>query len=929
MAFRPAHQFARLLTEAVYRIRYLESKSIQAVQDELGYALGKTGGSSIEYWRKGYIPTKAADVEQLAVEIVQHSDFSREWVSQFLSSAGFPDPDDLLDRLFGPALLTPVEPAPLAEERTAVPLNIPLPPTPFLGRQSELSIIYNQLQDLNCRILTLVGQGGVGKTRLAQQVALASADLFPDGVYFIPLATVISPEFMLSTIANAINLSFVDSSLPRAQLINLLRDKRLLLIMDNFEHLMSEATLIAEIISEAAGVQVLVTSRERLNLRGEWVFHMRGMQYPSRRMAEELKPEFWPDLLEYSAVQLFVQSARRADNDFVLKPADLPHVARICQLVTGYPLAIELAATWVRVLGCAEIAAEIERDYEILSTDWLDIPPRHRSLQAVFDYSWQLLAGFEQQVLQDLTVFQGGFQREAATAVTAATLPVLASLVDKSFLQRTRVERERGGGTAVHRFELHELLRLYAAGKLDDMARTAVQDRHAAYFVGYLHERREYLLGPQQRQGLAEIGAEIENVRAAWRWIIERGDVDRIRQAIDPLFSFYDIRGWLQEGNEIFKTAAERLRTIRQSDPALLDDVIWGKVLAREGQFSYRLGLYGRARSLLQESLPIFRSLQRQKETVFLLNLLCKIAYRQGAYAEAMAHCQDSLAICREIDYEWGMVSALASMGHLAADRGDYDEAKNLYEQGLSLAQKVGDQHSVAQLLNDLGNVGWRLGRYEQAERLCRQSLTLFQEVDDRQGIAMAYKNLGNIVGDSGDYEQARSFYQTGLTICQDIGYRWGAAALLNNLGNVAWETGNYDEARQYCARSVAVWREIGFLWGIAGSLETLANVDLALGDTRHARAYIREALEIALAINAVPLVLQLLVGLARLLASEGDPKSAGDLLAYALHHPAMDEEGRMKARALSRELAVSVPENNGQKQTVADMVTAVLHTIL
>ncbi|MBP6472400.1 MAG: tetratricopeptide repeat protein [Chloroflexi bacterium] len=930
MANRSAQQFARLLTEAVYRIRHLESKSIQAVQDDLGYSLGKRGGSSIEYWRKGYAPAKEEDIETLAVEIFRHGKFTREWMRQFLLSAEYPEPDGLLDRLYevSPPAETAVSPHEAA--RTAVPANFPAPPTPFLGRVAELTAIIEQLQDLDCRILTLVGQGGIGKTRLAQQAALARPELFPDGIYFIPLATVSSPEFMLSTIANAINLSFADSALPRAQLLNYLQSKRLLLIMDNFEHLMTEATLIAEIVTEAPQVQVLITSRERLRLHGEWVFQVRGMQVPSRKMTEHLSPEAWADMAEYSAVQLFLQSARRASADFDLALAAIPHVVRICQLVDGYPLAIELAATWVRLLTCAEIAAEIERDYEILSTNWRDMPARHRSLQAVFDYSWQLLPEHEQRVLCQLTVFERGFQREAAVAVAQTSLPVLASLVDKSFLQRSVAEpREGRRETAVIRFELHELLRLYVVGKLDEEVRTAVQDRHATYYAAFLQKRRSLLQEREQLAALAEIGAEIDNVRAAWRWAVERGDIEVIRSVIDPLFLFYDIRGWLQEGSEIFKTAAQRLRVMRQTKPNTIDDIIWGKVLAREGQFAYRLGRYERARGLLLESLPIFRKLDMQKETVFLLNLLGKIAYRQGAYVEAETHCQDSLAICDRIQYEWGMVSALATLGHLAVDRGAYAEAKQLYGQGLRLGQQAGDQHSVAMLLNDLGNVSWRLGEYDLARQLCTQSLTLFQEIDDRQGIAMAYKNLGNIAGDTGDVEQARSLYRTALAICQEIGYRWGVAALLNNLGNVAWEMGNHEEARQFCAQSVAVWREIGFLWGIAGSLETLANVDVALGETHHARAYIREALEIGAAINAVPLVLDVLISLARLLLTEGQQAAAGEILAYVLRHPAMDQEGRTKAQSLMQDVPLVMPAANGAQKSIDEVVTAVLRTIL
>ncbi|MFO7679364.1 MAG: tetratricopeptide repeat protein, partial [Chloroflexota bacterium] len=825
MAKAFAESFARLLTEPVYQIRHRESKSVQAVQDELGYALGKKGGSSIEYWRKGYVPTKTADIEALTTLIVNRGAMSRTWAEAFLASAQHPDPAPFLDRLFPAQRVyggeTAVSPSP------PFILNLPLQPTPFIGRQKEMAAITAQIDDPNCRLLTLVGPGGVGKTRLALQAAGALAAHFPDGVYFVPLAALNSPEFLLSTIANAINISFLDEIPQKTQLITHLRDKKILLILDNFEHLMMEAPLIADIIHAAPQIQILLTSRERLNLHGEWAFDVGGLTFPQRP-----KPGMWAeaqtwDMEAYSAVQLFVQSAQRVRADFSLTAADKPMVIEICRLVHGFPLAIELAAGWVRLLTCAEIAQEITRSYEFLSTNWRDMPPRHRSLQAVFAYSWGLLPPAEQEALRRLAVFQGGFSREAATAVSAASLFTLAQLVDKSFLQGNVM----GGETAVSHYEMHELLRQFVVEKLNQDARLEIHgdlyseayvqaaDHHAHYFARFMHDRNPQQKQPYQAALLSEIAQEIDNVRAAWHWALNRQDMSAIQDIFDTLFHFYDTRGWLQEGNELFKTAVVHLRRLRDQNVQAVDDVLWGKMLAREGQFSYRLGLYQRARLLIEESLPIFRQRQMHPETVFLLNLLGRITYRQGAYAQSEQSCQESLALCREITHPAGMASALATLGHVAADRGDYARAQQFYLEGLEICEHIGDLHNKARRLNELGNMSWRLGSYDKAEKLCRQSLAIFQELDDRQGIAMTYKNLGNIAADSGSYQQAESWYRQGLAICREIGDRWGVAALANNLGNIYSQSGQYAQARQLCEQSVAVWREFGFQWGIAGSL--------------------------------------------------------------------------------------------------------------
>ena len=287
--------------------------------------------------------------------------------------------------------------------------NLPLPASLFVGREAEIVGLTDLLQDPGCRLLVLVGLAGIGKTRLALQVAHNQLDRFPHGVFFISLAPLTSPDMIVTNIGTAIGFQFHEASEPQEQLLRYLREKQMLLVLDNFEHLIEGAGLISAILQAAPGIQILVTSRERLNLQGEWVFEVEGLPHPPS--SEEGSPE---QVEMYEAVQLFLQNALRVHPAFRLNEENRKWVVRICQLTEGMPLAIELAAAWVRVLSCQQIAQEIERSLDFLKASARDLPERHRSLRAALDHSWNLLSVEEQMVFKRLSVFRGGFRREAA-----------------------------------------------------------------------------------------------------------------------------------------------------------------------------------------------------------------------------------------------------------------------------------------------------------------------------------------------------------------------------------------------------------------------------------------------------------------------------------------------------------------------------------
>lgn len=415
------------------------------------------------------------------------------------------------------------------------PHNLPPQPTAFVGRAAELSEIARYLRKPEAQLLTLVGPGGIGKTRLALQAAARCVEpeaafeetSFVDGVFFVPLMAPEGDEpskhpSLIAALADALPFSFQGPVHPQAQLLNYLRDKRMLLILDNFEHLVGEARQLGDILRLAPGTKLLVTSRMRLNLREEWVLEVEGLDYP--RGGEALPIE---KAEAYGAIALFVQQARHTQASFTLTEAGLPDVVRICRLVDGVPLGIELAASWLRVLTCQEIADEIETGLDFLTSAMQNVPERHRSLRAVFDHSWNLLSPAEQALFQELSVFRGGFSREAAAQVVGASLPMLASLAEKSLLRRN----------ASGRYEIHELLRQYAEERLQQRPEEheRIRDEHCRYYALLMSGHKQALQSEDVSVALRALNAERENVRAAWNWAVEhrRGaELDRFMECL-------------------------------------------------------------------------------------------------------------------------------------------------------------------------------------------------------------------------------------------------------------------------------------------------------------------------------------------------------------------------------------------------------------
>jgi predicted ATPase/DNA-binding CsgD family transcriptional regulator len=662
--------------------------------------------------------------------------------------------------------------------------NLPAMPTPLIGREREVAAAATQLRRPDVRLLTLIGPGGAGKTRLGLQVAEDLLGEFADGVFFVSLTPISDPKLVAAAIAQRLGIRESHGRSLGDLVQDWLREKQVLLLLDNFEQVPVGALFISSLIAEAPALKVIVTSRVRLNVRGEQVFELAGLSCPPN---EQVAAE--QALNQYGAVQLFVQTAHTLTPAFALSAETAPAIIRICRLIEGLPLGIELAANWTRFLSCAEIAHEIAQNLDFLNTTTQDMPERHQSLRAVFAHSWELLTAAEQQALRRLALFRGSFTREAAAAVAGAPLPLLAALVDRSLVRRVIAD----GNGAGARYEVHEILRQYAAEELERAGETtATAQRHMAYYATLLEERAADLRGPRQIAALAAIGAEIEQIRAAWRWAVAHADDDAIGRAADSLFHFYDMRSWFQEGAEAFGGAT---RALAPADPDDTGALAWARALARQGWFTFHLGRQPEAKSMLEQSLSCLRALDARAEMVFALNYLAAVCSYLGEYRLTYALCDESLELTQALDDLYGQGVACNILGQTVYARGEYAVAKAWFERSRALGQEIGNRWSIAFSLTNLGNVDYALGEYAEARQLFEESLRIREETGDLRGVASCFNRLGDTAVALSDYDQAEDRYGRSLAIFREIGNQWGMASSLINLGRLASKHERYGAA--------------------------------------------------------------------------------------------------------------------------------------
>jgi predicted ATPase/DNA-binding SARP family transcriptional activator len=715
---------------------------------------------------------------------------------------------------------------PLGDVSLLPPIFLPSPQTSFIDREAELAQIITLIRNPACRLLSLTGLGGIGKTRLAICAAAQCAKYFSDGTYFIPLETVVSPNYLVNAIANAIqfNIDTVATQLDaKYQLFDYLKNRSILLVMDGFEHLVTGARLLSELLDQAPRVKVLSTTRQRLDLKGEWVFPVSGLPVPAE--IDEAEP------VETGALKLFIERAQQANFEFTLSENSRKPAHQICQLVDGIPLGIELAASWTTTLPLEDIAGEIRSSLDFLSSSWRDADPKHHSLRAAFDSSWMLLSEELRETFSRLCIFGGSFDRQAAMDVAGIDISQLSSLRDRSMLYM-----DNDG-----RFSMHGLLRQYGLEKLhaSPAALEDMQNRHCHYFIDYLTQRGEDLLGKNMFIAQEEIRREMINIRKATDWAVLHWDDGKVRQILNRLLAFYCIQAW-HEGKDYFSDIAQaRIATaLSQGKSTWLDDPVYLCATTHQAFLLCNLGRIDESDRLSKNCLEPLRALGISGELSECIHNLGVNASFQGKYQPAMELLQEAIQLGHDTHYPF-WPTYLLWLGHAYFLHGEYDR-------GLESLRKC----------------------YE-----------IFDRNENLWGMAFAMSKMGLAADGLGEFQQAKRYHSQALAIFEKTGNQAGKGYALSRMSMSAYFMEQYTEAVKLAEEGFHLFQSLGHHWGICTSLCRLGFAYIGLGEITHARDCFRDALGQSRMYQMVPLSLYALAGIAATLVHQNDQAVTADQL--------------------------------------------------
>ncbi|MDQ6692873.1 MAG: tetratricopeptide repeat protein [Chloroflexota bacterium] len=735
--------------------------------------------------------------------------------------------------------------------------NLQRATTPFVGRKEELAGLAARLESGDRRLLTLVGPGGTGKSRVALQAAADHVGLFEDGVYFVPLAPVAREEgsqAIVAAIAQAISLHFTEKLDDEAQLLQYLSSgyggssmpdgssgsggspgrglsgvsngsgragKEILLVIDNFEHLLANVAIVRKIIERAPRVTLLVNSRERLNLQAESVIEIAGLDFPP--LSDE-RPEPIPlqEAAAYSAVQLFVERAQAVHQGFRLTEEAAPSVVRICRIVEGLPLAVELAAAQVQDFSSEEISHAIQANLDFLATDQADVPLAHSSMRAVFSYSWSLLAAQEKALFSKLSVFRGGWESEAAELVAGATRPLLRSLAGKSLIKRAEQENEA-------RYSIHELLRQYAAEQLDDMPEeeASTLESHAHYYLGVAEAAEPNLRGPEQEKWLRRLDQEHANLQAAIRWAAENRQREEIGlRLVGALWQFWVMHAHYATGRTLLSTF-----DLQHPQPT----PVWAKVLFGAGRVAVQQGDQAAAHSLMEQSMDIYKDLGDDASYLQVMIERARAYSRQGNYTRCEELATPALEMARAAGNLPVMASALTHLGAAAVNQGRYAEARPLYAECLQVEREIGDKWGIAWTLTNLGVLAHYEGDIESGRKRFEESLAIRREIGDKWGIATCTNLLGILNIDEGLYTEARRYITQALAMRYDLGDAWAISESYIYVGLLEYFEQNFRQALEKWLHALSLTHAQQNRFLSAYILTGLAAVALRMGQLSHA----------------------------------------------------------------------------------------------
>jgi predicted ATPase/DNA-binding SARP family transcriptional activator len=748
--------------------------------------------------------------------------------------------------------------------------NLPLQLTSFVGRAREMAELQDRIA--SHRQLTLSGAAGVGKTRLALEVAARVLQDFPDGVWLVDLSVLADAALVPQGVASVLSIREEAGQPLTTVLGDYLLAKHALLLLDNCEHVAGACAQLAEyLLRRCPDVHVVATSREILGMEGELVYRVSSLSAPDVRRSPPIE-----ELVRYEAVRLFVDRAALSQPGFALTDGNALMVARICAHLDGIPLAIELAAARLKALTVEAIATRLDNRFRLLTGGTRTALSRHQTLVAAMDWSYDLLPEPERALLRRLSVFAGGFTLEAAQAVGAReaidemdVLNLLARLVDKSMVLLEKQPLKV-------RYRLLETVREYIRNKLVEAGEAdAARRQLGRFFLGLSEEAESELRGADQAVWLDRLEAEHDNLRAALEWSLgQEADDTGLRMAA-ALSGYWHARGYLSEGREWLERALSHNSTSARTSRM--------KVLIGAARLAFAQDDFGRAVTIMEEAVPLARAGGDRQALTLLLAWLGHAMWHQGDRARGIALCQESHAMCGTVGDTWTNAVALAEVATVALHQGIPQRAVPLLEESLTLFRKVGDMAGIAQCLYQLGIQATDQADYPRAAALMEEALGLQRQLGRKPAVATSLGRLGRIALMRGDYEQAVALLEAGITLADELGKKWDSAYRKAGLGLAALAQGDVVRAGALFEESLAIQRGVGDNGGVAESLAGLGIVARYDGDYGRARRLLEESLASLRESGSAADAATPLYHLGVLACSEGDDKRASDLLRESL----------------------------------------------
>lgn len=673
------------------------------------------------------------------------------------------------------------------------PSSCPVSLTPFVGRKTELDGIMQYLQDPACRLLTIVGLYGTGKTRLAIKAATAPCLSFANDIHFLSLSNVDSADTLLVAIAHALSFPFYENMTPRIhQICNELNRRPSLFILDGF-NITRHAPLVdvlKRILKDTSLVKFLITSPIPLYLEEEWVLPVYSLSFPTHiEIADNLCDL---DLDAFSAPQLLLQNCRRFRANLSLSPQDKRYIIQICQFVGGLPLGIEMVAPWIQVLSFKEIAEEIGLNPNFLEGAKQKDDDALQSLQAICKYSWSLLTDTEQQAICRLSLFHDRFSKETAMQVTGVTLSTLLSLTAKAFLQHILVNDSLPYTYPNSYYRMPEIIRRYAYNKLcaRPHENNWISKRYCHYYTTFAQEQGMKLTNGHQQEGLALFSIELNNIKHAWKWAIHHHKLTEINNMLEPLYLFYDMKSLFKEGVAEFDQAISSFSVTEKPKNPIEQTILLGRLLARQGNLLWRLSRVEEAQEQLQKSLSLVQS------------------------------CAN--------DMNQDMALIFKGLGSIALSRKDSASAQHCFQESLYFFKKVNNQRGEAEILTHLGSVASQRGNIDKAARFDQESLEIYQSLNDPWGISVSLNNMSHSAEKSGDFSLAEELLAKSLAVARQMGSPWLIATALSNLGFIAQKQAQFAKAETYYQESLDI-RTCHYLPGIPDMYQGLLEVSTHL----------------------------------------------------------------------------------------------------